>query len=299
MSGQSLTSLREVPSSLIPQSPQTSHEKEEVQLGEIRSETTTLTRTRDSLKEEVDKLNRSVAFTKDSLKSDTEVKRLRVEKATLLKQIKSIAGAVYKARGYQDSLARGLSEFGEDHIAFLNSLSRVFKMDIEASSAKLTKRSEEITRQEEFLTGLSEYLGEYARICEATGSQNALQRTQIEKMGNSLSKREENIKEEEKRAEELIAKADAAYDLADSKLKEIDKISGWFEKEADKERTSLEQLKIRLDIQSKEIAANVRGIISQKEALRKIERKLTDKEKTLGRVYEEIRAKAKKVGIVL
>jgi len=276
-----------------------SDEGENQKLEEIRGEVSVLTRDRDALKGEIDKLQRSVAFTKDSLRSDTEVKRLRAEKKALLGQIKELASAVFKTRGYQDRLTRGLSDFGEDHIGFLQSLSRAFKVDIETSSQKLDLRYKELVSYEEFLTGLSDYLAEYTQITEATASHNALQRAQLEKMGKDAEFIHREASSVLTQAEKRLSDAEKAFERADGVFGAIDKVGRWFEQEADRERSFLMGLKSKVFGQKKENDARERGFVKRQETLQKKERRLTDKEATLKRSYEEVKAKALKVGIVL
>ena len=299
MSGQSLTSLRLTPTE-SPQSVQKSpHEKEEIKLGELRGEITIATRERDNLKEEVEKLNRAVEFTKDRLKSDTEVKRLKIEKNTLLSQIKRLTVAVFKTKGYEDKLTKGLGEIEEDHVAFLNSISQALQLDIRSSTDNLTKKYAELTTSEDFLQGLFSYLEEYAQICEATTSQNALERTQLDKMGKEavLAKNEASLAL--KRARSELSEADVKLKQARERFKRADFITTKLEKVQEAEEKRLEKWSGELLLKEKAVIAERRGFIDREKSLQKKEIKLQDKEQTLGRVYEEIRAKAKKLGIVI
>ena len=74
------TSLREQPilPPKIPYDLISPQEKEKLQWDELRAEISFLIKQRDSVKEDIRKLNLSVEKTKERTKADTEVKRLKI-----------------------------------------------------------------------------------------------------------------------------------------------------------------------------------------------------------------------------
>ena len=268
MSGQSLTSLKKLPPDL-PQLPsqelkKESFQKEEIELGEVRREIDILIRERDGLKDEAGKLNKAIQFTKDQLKSDTEVKKLTLEKNALLSQIKKLASAIFKTKGYQDKLTKGLEEYGIDHIYFLNSLSQALQLDIRSSTENLTKKYAELTTSEDFLQGLYVYLEEYAQICEAETSQNALERTQIEEMGKEavLAKNEASETLEQARSE--LSEADVKLKQAKERHEKADLFASKLEKGFDDEINRLNERENKIDMAYKLVQARDKDLERQK-----------------------------------
>src|SRR3972149_10192014 len=177
MSGQSLTSLKDVPQVLpdirIP------FDKTQALLG-LKSEVELLEKKRASLQNETERLNLDSVDVKKRL--NKEIGELKIQRKKLYSQLKALTSAVLTTKDYQVKIIKGLEEFGDDHIAFLNSLSRALQLDVRDTTADLVKKSKEIIRQEEFLTGLSDYLTEYALICEAETSYNAKRGAELDKV---------------------------------------------------------------------------------------------------------------------
>ena len=94
-------------------------------------------------------------------------------------------------------------------------------------------------------------------------------------------------------------KVNKEYKSGKDKLRIIEDLKKWYTKIADKERSRLEKLKKEVDEQTKDVIAERKGFIIQKEALEKRESRVRDKERTLKKVFEEVKAKAKKVNIMI
>src|SRR3990167_2800626 len=187
MSGQSLTSLKDVPQVLpdirIP------FDKTQALLG-LKSEVELLEKKKTDLQNETERLNLDSVDVKKRL--NKEIGELKIQRKKLISQLKTLTSAILTTKDYQSRIVKGLEEFGDEHVAFLNSLSRALQLDVRDATADLVKKSEEITRQEEFLTELSYYLTEFARISEAETLYNAKRGMEIDKMAkDTLSARNE------------------------------------------------------------------------------------------------------------
>src|SRR3972149_3486878 len=176
MNGQSLTNLKDTPQ--IPDLPRT-FDKAQV-LFELKSAIELLEKKKTDLQAETERLNSDSVDVKKRL--NKEIAELKIQRKKLISQLKTLTSAILTTKDYQNRITKGLEEFGGDHIAFLNSLSRALQLDVRDTTADLVKKSKEIIRQEEFLTELSDYLTEYALICEAETSYNAKRGAELDKV---------------------------------------------------------------------------------------------------------------------
>ena len=223
-----------------------------------------------------------------------EIRELKLQRGKLLSQIKSFTSTLLLSKGHQEKVARGLEEFGSDHVAFLNSISHALQLDVRNTTANLVKKSGEITEQEEFLTDLSTYLMEYALICEAEASHNALQEEINDRVGKqtSLTQREAFIVQE--KAQATLSEAELKLSQAEERFKKADTL-------AKKLDTSFEDEKIRLSKWLKELLYRERAVLSEREALhakekdlKELLRLINDKDAAFNRKIKEL----KKHGII-
>ena len=290
-----LTSLRE--SSLLVQ-PNPS-DKDPQRLTEVRREIEDLYKLRDDLREEIKKLNLQIAKDKDTAKSGTEVKRLKVQKGILLTQIKELLGVMEKLTGKKSDLVSSLEAYGEERTGDLVDISRRIAGELGEVHQGLVRRSGQLTHEEALLDDMAEYYARLAEMCESSASSNTQKGLELDKRSTDATQKEQSLTLREKKAQNIIKEANRKQEEADSRFTKADEISRWFENEADKERSGLETIKRKNDRDKKEIRAEIKGILAQREMLRRREKKIADKEATLIRSYAEVQAKAKKLGLVI
>jgi len=283
-----LSNLRPEESSQQNLSSKSPQDIEQIKLGELRGEIVLATNQRDSLLKEIEQLNQSLELTKDRLKSDTEVKRLKIQKTILLKQVAEITRVFGILKDKKESFVKGLDAFGEERINFLASLSRAMSLDIQDEAKKLQQRVVVVAKEEDFWAGFAEYYTQLAEITEATASLQARQEADL-KQGYI------DVGEKGKLAEKMAGTAGRWLVLAEDKLKVAKKRL----KDAETKASSLEE----------SISSQQAGLLKQTGALARIkksldsdrlylkkqadkldqkEKWLEDREQTLGRAYKEI-----------
>ena len=294
-----LTSLRESPlPSLLPQILSPS-EVDGRRLAEVRAEIQRFYKMRDDLREETKKLTLQIAKQKDTAKSDTEVKRLKIQKGILITQIKELVTLLEKLTGKKIDLVSSLDAYGEERTSDLVDISRRIAGELGEVSGEMARKSEKLGTQEALLTEMAEYYARLAELSESSASSNAQKGLELNKRSTDATQKEESLTIREKKAQKLTQEADRKHQEADDRLSGIDKISGWFESQADGERAGLERIKRQNNRDKKEIRAERKGILEQRDMLKRREKRIADKEATLVRSYAEVQAKAKKLGIVI
>ena len=262
MSGQSLTSLRDAPQ--VSRDSRLPFDKSQALL-ELKSEAELLEKKRANLQSETERLNLDSVDVKKRL--NKEIAELKIQRKKLIFQLKTLTSAVLTTKDYQSRIVKGLEEFGDDHIAFLNSLSRALQLDVRDTTADLVKKSKEIIRQEEFLTGLSDYLTEYALICEAETSYNAKRGAELDKVSKqtSLTQREASLALT--MAKNRLSEADAKLRQATERYKKADLLALGIEKDFNEEKSQLDEEKKAISLSYRLVQAKDKDLERQKNRL--------------------------------
>lgn len=289
-----LTSLREAPIAPIPLYPSVNQWSDD-----IRREVEEFYKVRDGLRTEIAQLQMQIAKDRDTAKSGTELKRLKIQKGIILSQIKELLAVTETLTGKKTTLLADLDAYGQERTGDLVDLSRRISHELGDVSEGLTRKSSRLSEEEALLTEMAAYYGELARIVEVSASYNATQRLELDKRLKDAAKRADALVLGEKETKRLLGEASRKHREADARIEEIDSISLWFEKTADRERTTLELLKTSTDRDKKDMAAQQESFIKQREDLARRERRIADKEATLVRSAAEIDAKAKRLGLVI
>ena len=262
MSGQSLTSLKDVPQVLpdirIP------FDKTQALLG-LKSEVELLEKKRASLQNETERLNLDSVDVKKRL--NKEIGELKIQRKKLYSQLKALTSAVLTTKDYQVKIIKGLEEFGDDHIAFLNSLSRALQLDVRDTTSDLVKKSKEIIRQEEFLTELSNYFTEYARISEVETLYNAKRGMEIDKMAKDTLLARNEVSMALRMAKKELSEADTKLEQARERYKKADLLALGIEKDFNEERNQLDEEKKAISLAYKLVQAKEKDLERQKSRL--------------------------------
>jgi len=288
--GQTLTNLKDSNYTQTPRAYQpTTNTSEETRLAELRSEITLSTKIRDDLKLDIEKLTRDIAKSKETAKTDTEVKRLKLQKVKLLKEITKLTDTFYKTQKHQDIVSKGLNKYGDDHIAFLTSLSKSLQLDTVDITKDLSKRSKKLKEEEDFLTQLSEYMGEYTQNVEATTSQNALERTELDTKVQFIKKKEDLLEVNIKTANDLLKKAKEEHKTAVKELNEGRKYRLIHENAYNEIQTDIRTKQKELNLQKKEIKAERQGLKDKSKQLDEKLRLIKDRDQALNRKARELK----------
>jgi hypothetical protein len=264
---------------------------------ELQSIVSDLEKKRTLLLGEIERLTIDTTDIKKRL--GTEIGTLKLQRKKLLLQISTLTSILLKTQNQKDKVVKGMEQFGNEHIQFLNSLSNSLQLDVKGITAKIAKRSAKIKEQEDFIDGFYSYLTDFALNNEAKASYNDLESLRIKKMDKDVSLNKKQIDKMYKETKDFLRDTENANKIINDKRKSIEKLNKWFENNAIKEHDRLEQWEKELKLQKKEIIAERKGFIAQRLALTKREKKIKDKEETLIRSYAEVKAKAAKAGIVL
>ena len=228
-----------------------------------------------------------------------DTKRLKDQKKILLSQIKELLGVMENLTGKKSDLISSLDAYGEERTGDLVDISRRIAGELGEISGEMARRSEKLGTQEALLNEMAEYYAQLAELSESSASSNAQKGLELNKRSTYATQKEQSLALQEKKAQKMNEEASRKHREADERLIRADTVSRWFEGEADKERSVLETLKRETDRDKKEMRAQEEGIVDQREALTRRERRIADKEATLVRSYAEVQAKAKKLGVVI
>jgi len=261
MNGQSLTNLKDTPQ--IPDLPRT-FDKAQALL-ELKSAIELLEKKKTDLQAETERLNSDSVDVKKRL--NKEIAELKIQRKKLISQLKTLTSAVLMTKDYQKRIVKGLEEFGGDHIAFLNSLSRALQLDVRDTTADLVKKSKEITRQEEFLTELSSYLTEFARISEAETLYNAKRGMEIDKMAKDTLSARNEVSMALRMAKKELSEADTKLEQAKERYKKADLLASSLEKEFEEEKNEIDKEKKAVILAHKLVQAKEKDLERQKDRL--------------------------------
>src|SRR3990167_1970862 len=261
MNGQSLTNLKDTPQ--IPDLPRT-FDKAQALL-ELKSAIELLEKKKTDLQAETERLNSDSVDVKKRL--NKEIAELKIQRKKLISQLKTLTSAVLMTKDYQKRIVKGLEEFGGDHIAFLNSLSRALQLDVRDTTADLVKKSKEITRQEEFLTELSNYFTEYALICEAETVYNAKRGEEIDKMAKDTLSARNEVSMALRMAKKELFEADTKLEQAKERYKKADLFASRIGKDFNEEKNQLNKEREAISLAHKLIQAKDKDLERQKSRL--------------------------------
>ena len=282
-----LTSLRESSPSLLVQ-PNPS-DKDPQRLTEVRREIEDFYKVRDDLREEIGKLNLQIAKDKDTAKSGTEVKRLKVQKGILLSQIKELLGVMEKLTGTKSDLVSSLDAYGEERTGDLIDISHRIAGELGEVHQGLVRRSGQLTHEEGLLDDMAEYYARLAEMCESSASSNAQKGLELDKRSTDATQKEENLTLREKRAQDMTKEANRKQEEADERLSGADKISRWFENEADREKEIFQRQKQEVTFKEKRLAAEKRELVVERKRLSELHRLIKDKDEALNRKAKELK----------
>ena len=278
----SLTSLREEKPKPDP-IPQSSNL--DINLSEVRADIVQAEKIKSDLLAEIDRLEHQAELTRERLKVDTEVKRLKIQRNILFGQIKELVLAINTLQNKKSEFVSALESFSEERFEGLIDFSYKLSGELSKFSKDLTHKSEELAQEEELLADFALYYVELAQICEAESAQNALQRAEIEEGQSDTAIKEETAKEALKIAQERLSKADSVLKLAEKRFEDTDSLASYFEKEADLERKKL--MGWSKELSSKEIS--IKALNKTKAKLKRKEEELNKEATRLQREAEAIR----------
>ena len=256
-----------------------------------------LQKKQDNLLFELRNLANTSAETKKRTKE--EIDQLKKRKRNLLAQVKSLSDLVLGLSGNKEAVIKAYEKLGSENMTVLDSIAHSLNVDITAHSSAFAKKFKKLEDWEVFLTGLADHLAEYAKITESESRSQASEQLFLQDKAQRLVEKDKSLKESMKSADKSLGKAENLLKLADRRFEDADSLALYFEKVADQERKDLGKEIMKVALENKKILAAQRTLDARKEALKKKEVQLRDKEATLQRVYEEVKAKAKKVGVLI
>ena len=291
-----LTSLRDTPlrSSQPTFDTISPKEKEQIQLQEIRSEISLLIKQKDNLLYQVKNLNLSVEKTKERNKSNTEVKRLKIEKLKLLGEIRKFTDLLLSLKDNRTGILKGFNEFGKERTQALEKIAKEISKDIESEDTRIFLEYQQMEENIAFLTGMASYYDQYFQIVEQQTLDNQKANSTNRQARILIEKDSERVKRELREAEDKSREARRLHEAAKKENDSIQTMSVSLKKKMEKTSQELNDRERELKVREQELKAEQNGLVIEKERLRSLKRKLEDKEATLGRVYREIQILKKK-----
>lgn len=284
-----LTSLRESPlPSLLP-TPLSPSETDGRRLAEVRAEIQRFYKLRDELREEVKRLQQQIAKSKDIAKSDTEVKRLKIQKSILIAQVRELFLLLERLTGKKSDLLSSLDTYGKERTGDLVVLSKQISVELGYVNEDLSRKSDKLNAEETLLGEIAGYYMKWAEICEATASCNARERLTLDKRYQDTTRREKDIAMSIKKAQNMIKRAERLQHEADGRLESMDIVSRWFEDEADKEKNVLERRMEEVSFREKRVSAEKRELAVERKRLFELLRLIKDKDDALNRKARELK----------
>lgn len=260
-------------------------------LFEVQGEVQTLTKIRDSLKEEVKRLNYVAEKTQEDNKSNTENKKLRREKELLLKQIKDLKGLKFVLQVNADKLSTALDEFSGERMEVIGEISNALSLDLEKTSEMLSQKSNQLELEEELIADMAEYFQSLAEIALSQSQQNDARGQELSKMSKDTKKDRELARSLVKQAQNNIKKADKILKAANKEKKEANETVKAIEEKAKKILEKSESVQTALKRYDQELKAKARELREKEEEQRLIDIKQKDERQTLERIRDEFEAK--------
>ena len=292
-----LTSLREPPLRTTQPSFDliSPKEKEQIQLQEIRVEITSLIKMRDNLRYEIKNLRLDIDKAKERSKSDTEVKRLKIQKLQLLSEIRKITDILMSMKDSRKGIIKGFNDFGQERITNLKTIEQELNKEIESEDARIFLEYQQVEGSMELLSGMIDYYQQYFKITEQTASQNDLKSLQLTKDREIAVKEKERLKNALQEAENKVKDVRRFYKESKTEYDAVKSVSLKFNKQKEKIEKEQREKEHLLKTDKNIVEAEKKGLVLERERLSKWKKQLEDKEKTLQRVYKEIQAKSKMV----
>lgn len=286
-----LTSLREpvLSSRVLPEDFITPHQKELMQLKEIRSEIALLITQKKNLFEDIKKLNPSVDKSKE--RRELEIKKLKSEKMKLLAEIRNITASMLDMKKNRRKIIKGFEDFGQDRSKETTEFSRRLTMENKRQLNEIRRESQLLQNRRSALIGLKTNYDQLIKQTEVERQSYEKQRKEyvIEKDLLLLKEKEISVKLDEAREREEKTK-NIISDIEKIKKEAADYKKYWQDK-LEKLRKDLEEKLKTQATEEKIIEAEKRGLNLEKDRLKIKERQLLDKERTLKRAAEEIERK--------
>lgn len=199
-----LTSLSSMPQSVqsdIPTSFQDSDHKQELEgmVMELESQVRVKRKLREELLSEVDKLQ--VMKSEQTRQIQMEMRDLRNARDKLVKQVRVFAALYFSYKTGKERAIDAIADYSDKEFFSLTEYAKTINASLKAQQDKIDDNYAELSEEEDFVTGLTDYLTDFAQFCESTASSNATERLEIDKMVKDtayLNQQSKNSSEEVK-----------------------------------------------------------------------------------------------------
>ena len=250
---------------------------------------TLLERKRKTLVTEIDNLNKAIQRTHEKAAAENDLPKLYSQKKIILGQIKELVESFNILKSSKEKILEAYGKFGRERSEALDGIARSLSLEVAKETARLSKKSAELTTWDQLLTDFADYFSQLAQICEAESLSVALERVNLEKEGKVLVLQEESLKSKQDKTTELLSRAENLVKLADDRYRDADSTASFFEKHADKERKTLAKVAKTLSVKEKTLIAERKSVIDRENALLELKRLIEDKDRALNRKARELK----------
>lgn len=251
----------------------------------------------DQLLEDLERLQ----DTKDSqIKQNVaEILILKKKKHQFAIEVKKLTKIFSALKERKIDFKQAFELFAKQEIAVVSEISREVLDDLYSLEKRSKSEAKKVSRQRKSLDELSLFLT--TTRGELRDKQNELtaQNMVLADRESAVAKNEGVVSKQAGKTKNSLLEATRAREEAQTKLKKADFTLEQAENRKKKVDKTLNSKEMRLKSHSKVLQAEKRGLASKEKELKKKAIWLEDKEKTLQRAYEEVKAKAKKLGIVI
>lgn len=262
---------------------------------DLAAEVNLLAKRKEKVLEEIDKLEDNSKENRKRL--NTEVVSLREEKIELQREVGRLASLLFELKEDSEDIEEGITSYATGRISLISSVGEKLSKTLAKEASTLEERSRDLDSHLLLLTEFVEFYSKYAEIQEESAAVLDSKHADLGEKEVIIKKRLRTSKKRSSEATDALGKANSVLQSADSEYKEADRLSTFFELEADKEKNRLEiwartvSLRENKTEKQKKINKTFEGELDKREGW------LDDRERTLRRNIARLKSQGVKVDL--